>query len=34
MVNNIDPDQTVLREAVWSGVILFISMIRSPLKCT
>ena len=34
IANNIDPDQTAPKEAVWSGFIVFASMIKFKLKCT
>ena len=30
--NNMDPDQTAPLEAVWSGFIVFASMIKSSVK--
>ena len=34
IANNMDPDQTAPFGAVWSGFIVFASMIKSSLKCT
>ena len=33
IANNMDPDQTASQGAIWSGFIVFASMIKSSLKC-